>query len=203
MASSFLGLASSPTEALSKKNKRTRSRHGNGIGLDFLNPPAAHDFVGVVEHDDAGLMVLGAFVGEEAEGHDCEAVTFFAEVGNGSVEHDGAAAAGGGDGVGLEAVAVRVVADEDFLERGDACSLKEFLVDRHAALIIHIRVGDDRAVDFGAEKVFKHRMNLTAHGRENQHSCLANLAHLVHGAEKAINKDVDHLPLADLDVHTH
>lgn len=116
-------------------------------------------------------MVLGAFVGEEAEGHDREAVAFFAEVGDGSVEHDGAAASGGGDGVGLEAVAIRVVADEDFLERGDACSLKEFLVDRHAALVIHIRIGDDRSVDFGAEKVFEHRVNLAAHGRENQHSC--------------------------------
>lgn len=116
-------------------------------------------------------MVLGAFVGEEAEGHDREAVTFFAEVGDGSIEHDGAATARGWDGVGLEAVAIRVIADEDFLEWRDACCLKEFLVDRHAALVIHIRVSDDRAVDFGAEKVFEHWMNLAAHGRENQHSC--------------------------------
>lgn len=141
-----------------------------GVKRNFANsnPPAANDFVRVVEHDDAGLVVLGAFIGEEAKCHDREAVAFFAEVGDGSVEHDGAAAAGGGDGVGLEAVAVRVVADEDFLERRDAGGLKEFLVDRHAALVVHIRVGDDRAVDFGAEKVFEHRVNLANRRRENE-----------------------------------
>jgi hypothetical protein len=129
----------------------------------YSNPPAADDFVRVVQHDDAGLVVLGAFVGEQTEGHDREAVAFFAEVGNGSVEHDGATAARGGDGVGLEAVAVSVVADQDFLEWRDAGSLKEFLVDRHAALVVHIRIGHDCAVDFGAEKMFEHRVNLVAH----------------------------------------
>jgi len=128
-------------------------------------------------------MVLCTLVGKEAEGHDREAVAFFAEVGDGSVEHDGATAARGGDGVGLEAVAVRLVADQDFLEWRDAGGFEEFLVNRHAALVVHIRVGDDRTVDFGAEKVFEHRVNITAHGRENQHSRLADLVHLVHGAE--------------------
>ena len=120
----------------------------------YLNPPPADDLIGVVEHDDAGLVVLSAFVREEAKGHDREAVAFFAEVGDSSVQHDGAAAARGGDGIGLEAVAVRVVADQDFLEWRDADGLEEFLVDRHAALVVHIRIGHDRAVDFGAEKMF-------------------------------------------------
>ncbi len=91
------------------------------------------------------------------------AIAFFAEVGDSSVEHDGAPAARGGDGVGLEAVAVRLVADKDFLEWRDADSRVEFLVNGHAALVVHIRIGHDRAVDFGAVKVFKHCWNLVAH----------------------------------------
>ena len=121
---------------------------------NFSNPPAADDFVRVIQNDDGRRVSLCPFIGKEAEGHDRDAVAFFAEVGNCAVEHDGAAAARGGDGVGLEAVAVRLVADEDFLEGRDAGGFEKFLVDRHAALVIHIRVGDDRAVDFGAEKMF-------------------------------------------------
>ena len=148
-------------------------------------------------------MVFCALAGEEAEGHDGDAVAFFAEVGDGSVEDDGAVAAGGGDGVGLEAMAVRLVANEDFLEGRDADGLEEFLVNRHAALVVHIRVGHDRAVDFGAEKMFEHRMNLVAHGLVNQHSCLADLAHFFHGAEEVVQENIDHMPLANLDIHTH
>ena len=99
-------------------------------------------------------MILGAFVRKEAERHNRDAVAFFSEVGDGAVQDNRAAAARGGDGVGLEAVAVRLVANEDFLEWRDARGFEEFLVDRHAALVINIRVGDDRAVDFGAEKMF-------------------------------------------------
>ena len=176
-----------------------------GVKRNFCesNPPAADDFIRVVQHDDAGMVVLGAFVGEEAEGHDRETIAFFAEVGDGSVENDGTAAARGGDGVGLEAVAVRVVADQDFLEWRDADGLEEFLVNGHAALVVHIRIGDDRAVDFGAEKMFEHRMNLVAHGLENQHSCLADLAHFFHGAEEVVQENIDHMPLANLDIHTN
>jgi hypothetical protein len=43
-------------------------------------------------------------------------------------------------------------------------------------------------VDFGAEKMFEHRVNLVAHGLENQHSCLADLAHFFHGAEEVVEK---------------
>ncbi|MEN9469273.1 MAG: hypothetical protein RL630_1006 [Verrucomicrobiota bacterium] len=176
-----------------------------GVKRNFAksNSPPADDLIRVVEHDDAGVVVLGAFVGEEAEGHDREAVAFFAEVGDGSIQHDGAAAAWGGDGVGLEPVAVRLIADENFLEWHDSGGFQEFLVDRHAALVVHIRVGDDRAVDFGAEKVFEHFGNLAAGGLENQHRRSANLAHLIHGAEELIEKDINHMPLADLDIHAH
>ena len=121
-----------------------------------LYAPATDDLVRVVQHDNGGRVVLGAVVGEEAERHDREAIAFFAEVGNSAVEHDGAAAARGGDGVGLEAVAVRLVADQNFLEGQNAGDFEEFLVDRHATLVVHIRVGDDRAVDLGAEKMFEH-----------------------------------------------
>ena len=168
---------------------------------DILNSPPADDFVGIVQHDDGGLVVPSAFVGEKAKRHDGKAVALFAEVRYGAVEHDGAAAARGGDGVGLEAMAIRLVADEDFLEWRDACGLKEFLIDRHAALVVHIRVGHDRAVDFGAEKMFKHYGNLVAAGWKNQHRRSTNLAHLVHGAEELIEKDINHMALADLDIH--
>lgn len=176
-----------------------------GVKRNFCesNPSAADDLVGIIQHDYGWRVVLGAFVGEEAEGHDREAVAFFAEVGDSAVEHDGAAAAGGGDGVGLEAMAVRLVANEDFLEWRDADGLEEFLVNGHAALVVHIRVGDDRAVNFGAEKMFEHRMNLVAHGLENQHSCLADLAHFFHGAEEVVQENIDHMPLANLDIHTN
>jgi len=164
-------------------------------------PPPANDFVRVVQNDDDGGMILGAFVGEEAEGHDREAIAFFAEVGDGSIEDYGATAAWGGDGVGLEAVAVRLVADQNFLEGQNAGDFEELLVDRHATLVVHIRVGDDRAVDLGAEKMFEHWWNLAASGSENQHSRLSNLPHLVHWAEELIEKDINHMPLADLDIH--
>jgi len=134
--------------------------------LEILNPTAADDLVRVVQNDYGGTVILGTFIGKKAEGHDRDTVAFFAEVGDGSVEHDGATAARGGDGVGLEAVAVRLVADQNFLEGQNAGDFEEFLVDRHATLVVHIRVGDDRTVDFGAEKVFEHRVNLTAHGRK-------------------------------------
>jgi hypothetical protein len=36
--------------------------------------------------------------------------------------------------------------------------------------------------------MFEHRVNLVAHGLENQHSCLADLAHFFHGAEEVVEK---------------
>ena len=171
--------------------------------LEILNSPPADDLVGVVQHDHGRCVILSAFVRKEAERHNRDAVAFFAEVGDGAIKHDGAVAAGGGDGVGLEAMAVRLVANEDFLEGRDADGLEEFLVNGHAALVVHIRIGDDRAVDFRAEKMFEHRMNLVAHGLVNQHSCLADLAHFFHGAEEVVQENIDHMPLANLDIHTN
>lgn len=113
-------------------------------------------------------MILRSFVGEESEGHDGDSVAFFAEVGDSTIEDNRATAARGWDGVGFEAVAVRLVADQNFLERSDARGFEEFLVNRHAALVVHIGVSDDRAVDFGAEKMFEHRWNLVARGLKNQ-----------------------------------
>jgi hypothetical protein len=124
--------------------------------LGILNPTAANDLVRVVQHDHGWSVVFGAFIGEKAEGHDRDTVAFFAEVGDGSVKDNRATAAWGGDGVGLEAVAVRLVAYQNFLEGQNAGDFEEFLVDRHATLVVHIRVGDDRAVDLGAEKMFEH-----------------------------------------------
>jgi len=169
--------------------------------LEILNPTAADDLVRVVQNDYGGTVILGTFIGKKAEGHDRDTVAFFAEVGDGSVEDDGTAAARGGDGVGLEAVAVRLVAYENFLEGRNTRGFEEFLVDRHAALVVHIRVGDDRTVDFGAEKMFEHWWNLVAGGSENQYSRLSNLPHFVHRAEELIEKDINHMPLADLDIH--
>ncbi len=122
--------------------------------LEILNPTAADDLIGIVQHDHGRRVAFGAFIGEEAEGHNRDSVAFFAEVGDCTVENDGATASRSGNGVGLEAVAVRLIADQNFLEWRDARGFEEFLVDRHAALVIHIRVGNDRAVDLGAEKMF-------------------------------------------------
>ena len=124
--------------------------------LEILNPTAADDFIRIIQHDNSRRVAFGAFIGEEAEGHNRDSVPFFAEVGDGSVQDNRAAAARSGDGVGLEAVAVRLIADQNFLEWRNARGFEEFLVDRHAALIIHIRVGNDRAVDLGAKKMFEH-----------------------------------------------
>lgn len=135
---------------------------------DISGSSPTYDLIGVVKHDNCRSVILGTFVGEEAKRHDRKAVAFFAEVGDGSVEHDGATSAWGGDGVGLEAVAVRLVAYQNFLEGRNATGFEEFLVDRHAALIVHVRIGDDCAVDFGAEKMFEHWWNLVALGLKNQ-----------------------------------
>ena len=133
-------------------------------------------------------MAFGAFVGEETEGHDGDTVAFFAEVGDGAVQDNRAAAAWGGDGVGLEAVAVCLVANEDFLEWRDARGFEEFLVDRHAALVVHIRVGDDRAVDFGAEKMFEHWRNLAVREMNYQHECHKKSPHFVDCLEQIVEK---------------
>ena len=122
--------------------------------LEILNPPTVDDFIRIIQHDDDRGVILRSFVGKKPERHDSKAVAFFSKVGDGSVKDNRATAARGWDGVGLEAVAVRLVADQNFLEWRDARGFEEFLVDRHAALVIHIRVGNDRAVDLGAEKMF-------------------------------------------------
>ena len=119
-------------------------------------------------------MAFGAVIGKKAEGHNRDAVTFFAEVRDSAVEHDGTTAARGRDGVGLEAVAIRLVADKNFLEWRDARGFEEFLVNRHAALVVHIRVSDDRAVDFRAEKMFEHWWNLAVREQNDQHHSRKN-----------------------------
>ena len=88
--------------------------------LEILNPTAANDLVRVVQNDYGGTVILGTFIGKKAEGHDRDTVAFFAEVGDGSVQDNRAAAAWRGDGVGLEAVAVRLITDQNFLEWRDA-----------------------------------------------------------------------------------
>jgi hypothetical protein len=130
--------------------------------FELLNPTAADDFIGIVQHDHGRRVALGAFIGEETKGHDGDSVPFFAEVGDGAIKDDCATTVRSGNGVGLEAVAVRLVADQNFFEWRDARGFEEFLVNRHTALVVHIRVGNDRAVDFGAEKMFEHWRNLAA-----------------------------------------
>ncbi len=88
--------------------------------LKILNPTAADDLIGIVQDDYGRRVAFGAFIGEEAEGHNRDSVAFFAEVGDSAVENNVATTTRSGDGVGLEAVAVRLITDQNFLEWRDA-----------------------------------------------------------------------------------
>ena len=73
------------------------------------------------------------------------------EGGGGAGHADGARTARGGDRVGGEAGGVGDVPDVDDLAGQDVGGYEEVFVDRDAALVVHVRFGDDGAMDLAAE----------------------------------------------------
>ena len=111
----------------------------------------------VVQHDDLGGVGLDLLGRELDEGHDRQAVSHLAKMCHGTIQNDAFTATRGLNRVGLEAVAILLVADEDFLIWHDSGLLEELLIDRHAALVVHVRIGHDGPVDFGTKNCFEHQ----------------------------------------------
>lgn len=101
---------------------------------------------------------------ELGEGHDGEAVASFAKVGYGSIKDNTSATSRGANRVGLKAMPICLVADEDFLVGRDASLLEKILVDRHAPFVVDIGVGYDGAVDLGIQDFFQHEATLRLSG---------------------------------------
>lgn len=90
------------------------------------------------------------------ECHDREAIPCFSQMRDRPVEDDAAAPARGANGISLETLAIGLVAHEDFLVWRDAGFFEKLLIDGHTALVIHIRIRNDGAVDFRTENDFQH-----------------------------------------------
>jgi len=141
---------------------RLAQLQGAGGGVDGTpvgatsDAAVVDDLVALVEHDDFRLVrghLLRRHLGET---HDRHAVAGFAEVRGGAVELDGPAARRRLDGVGLEALGVAHVRDQDALVGRHAAGVHQFDVYGQTAFVVHGGVGHRGAVDFGEQKGAKH-----------------------------------------------
>lgn len=93
-------------------------------------------------------MRLKFFGAESGKTHDHQTVANPAPMSRRAIEHNVLTAPGGHDGIGLKAFAVVNIADQNLLKGQHAAGIHEILVNGETALIIHLRIGDDRPVDF-------------------------------------------------------
>ena len=107
-----------------------------------------NDLVVGVDEDHLGLMAGEFFFCQGHETGDNDDIALLGQVSRSPVDADGGRAAWGRQGIGFEAVAVGDVPNMDVFMRKDIRSLEQIEVDRNAAFVMQVGVGDRGSMNF-------------------------------------------------------
>ena len=145
---------------VSKKENRLSHIVSFSVGsaiFFFLLLLYLHRFVVIGEENDFGLMFGGLGGGVKGEDHDGHQVSGQPAARCSAIEAEGTGTARCGNRVGLDAAAVVVVDDENFLIGQDARHFEVFFVNCHTSLVVEVALRDLNPMELGFKKLKLHK----------------------------------------------